>query len=35
LQAFFSGVRFPCEGIHPKDHLHLIYADLDPPDEGA
>jgi hypothetical protein len=34
LPAFFSGVRFPGEGIDPKDHLHLISADLDPPDEG-
>jgi RNA-directed DNA polymerase len=35
LQPFFFGGCFPCEGIHPKDHLHLVYADLDPPDEGA
>ena len=24
LQAFFFGVRFPSESIHPKDHLHLV-----------
>jgi retron-type reverse transcriptase len=35
LQAFFFGGHFPREGIHPKDHLHLVYPDLDPPDERA
>jgi RNA-directed DNA polymerase len=24
LQAFFFGVRFPSESIHPKDDLHLV-----------
>jgi RNA-directed DNA polymerase len=35
LQAFFFESRFSCEGIHPQDHSHLVYADLDPSDEGA
>ena len=34
-QAFFFGVRFPSESIHPKDHVHLVSADLDPPDKRA
>src|SRR4029434_574581 len=33
VASFFSRARFSREGIHPKDYLHLVYANLDPPDE--
>jgi hypothetical protein len=35
LQAFFFGVCFPYKGIHPKDHPHLVYANLDPLNKGT